>query len=41
MDFYSNLLKSGLLNGREWNMFYANPVAWKSLRLVAITFGEE
>lgn len=40
-EFYSILMKAGLLNDREWGMFYANPIAWKSLRLVAIVFGNE
>jgi hypothetical protein len=40
-DFYSELLAAGLLNDREWDLFYANPAAWKSLRIVIITFGDD
>lgn len=40
-EFYSGLIKAGLVTDMEWGMFYANPIAWKSLRLIVITFGNE
>lgn len=40
-DFYSSLIRAGLVTDREWDMFYANPAAWKSLRIIAISFGSE
>lgn len=40
-DFRSSLLFMKLLNDREWDLFYGNPAAWKSLRIVVINFGDE
>lgn len=40
-EFRSSLNAAQLINDREWNMFYANPSAWKNLRLVVISFGDE
>lgn len=40
-DFRSVLYSLNLLNDREWDLFYANPIAWKSLRIVIINFGDE
>lgn len=37
--YYSELVSAGLINDREWGLFYANPAAWKSLRIIVITFG--
>ena len=39
--FRSALYSLSLLNDREWDLFYANPIAWKSLRIVIISFGDE
>lgn len=39
--YYSDLVGAGLINDREWGLFYANPAAWKSLRIVVINFGGE
>lgn len=39
--FRSALYSLNLINDREWDFFYANPVAWKSLRIVIINFGDE
>ncbi len=39
-EYRSELLSAALINDREWDLFYANPRAWKSLRIVAITFGD-
>lgn len=40
-DFRSALYSLNLLNDREWDLFYANPAAWKSLRILIISFGDE
>lgn len=40
-EFRSALYSMQLLNDREWEFFYANPAAWKSLRIVVISFGDE
>ncbi|MDT3700731.1 MAG: hypothetical protein RO469_15075 [Thermincola sp.] len=40
-EFRSALYSQGLINDREWDLFYANPTAWKSLRIVIVTFGDE
>ncbi|PKM80699.1 MAG: hypothetical protein CVU89_12230 [Firmicutes bacterium HGW-Firmicutes-14] len=40
-QYYSGLLASDLITDREWGLFYANPIAWKSLPVVAVTFGED
>lgn len=40
-EYRAELLDKQLLNVREWDLFFANPVAWKSLRIVVITFGDE
>lgn len=40
-DFRSALYSLKLINDREWDFFYANPAAWKSLRIVIISFGDE
>lgn len=37
--FQEGLFVSGLINQREWDLFYENKAAWKSLRIVAIKFG--
>lgn len=38
--FLDDLVRSGLLSEREWNLFYANPPAWKPLRIVPVVFGD-
>ncbi len=38
--FRASLFEAGVLNDQEWSLFYANPRAWKNLRIVAITFGD-
>lgn len=40
-EYRSRLYSAGLVNDREWDLFFANRPAWKSLRLVAIAFGDE
>lgn len=40
-DYRSGLYSLSLINDREWDFFYANPAAWKSLRIMIITFGDE
>ena len=39
--FRSALNSLNLMNDREWDFFYANSAAWKSLRIVIINFGDE
>ncbi|HWI54703.1 MAG TPA: hypothetical protein VNT57_03355 [Desulfobacteria bacterium] len=39
-EYKSELFSAGLINDREWDLFYGNPRAWKALRIVAITFGD-
>lgn len=39
-EYRSDLMSAGLINDREWDLFYGNPRAWKSLRIVAIDFGD-
>lgn len=40
-DFKLKLYELGLINDQEWMMFYGNPRAWKTLRMVAVNFGED
>jgi len=40
-DYRSALYSLNLLNDREWDLFYASRTAWKSLRIVIISFGDE
>ncbi|MHB9095881.1 MAG: hypothetical protein ACYC21_14540 [Eubacteriales bacterium] len=40
-EFQANLYSSGLVNDREWDLFYATPSAWKSLRIIVVKFGDE
>ncbi len=39
--YRSSLFSAGLLNQQEWELFYNNRAAWKSLRIMAVIFGEE
>ena len=40
-SYRSSLFLSGFINAPEWDLFYNNKAAWKSLRIVVITFGEQ
>ena len=40
-EFLTELYAQGLINDREWDLFYANPPAWKSLKIVVINFGKD
>lgn len=40
IEYRAQLLEQHLINDREWELFYANPAAWKALRIVIINFGE-
>jgi hypothetical protein len=40
-EYRSQVLSEGLVTDMEWGLFYASPAAWKSLRIVVITFGDE
>ncbi len=39
--YRSSLFSSDLLNQQEWELFYNNRTAWNSLRILAVTFGED
>jgi len=40
-EFRANLYEKGLVNDREWDLFYASPAAWKNLRILVVSFGDE
>lgn len=39
-EYRAELLSKGLINDREWDLFYASPRAWKSLRIIVVNFGD-
>lgn len=39
-EYRSELLSLGVINDREWDLFYASPRSWKSLRIIVVTFGD-
>ena len=39
-DYRAELLSAGLINDREWDLFYDSPRAWKSLRIIVVSFGD-
>lgn len=39
-EYRSELLSRSLINDREWDLFYDNPRAWKSLRIIVVSFGD-